>query len=63
MMGSMQSRPHAFEPTLSAGDARPMAARRPAPPRRHSLLDPTALPLGFALGCCLGLISALIAFF
>jgi len=26
-------------------------------------MHPTALPLGLALGCCLGLLTAVIAFF
>ncbi|WP_162915110.1 hypothetical protein [Desertibaculum subflavum] len=30
---------------------------------RSGLLHPTALPLGFALGCCLAVVTALIVFF
>ena len=30
---------------------------------RRGLMHPTALPLGLVIGCCLGVVTAVIAFF
>lgn len=64
MLGSMQPGRCALLSLISAGDA----SEGPPPSRasiwrRDGLLHPSALPLGFALGCCLALITALIIFF
>lgn len=61
MLGSMQPGRSALLSLISSGD-RPEGPRSPIW-RRDGLLHPSALPLGFALGCCLALITAFIIFF
>lgn len=62
MLGSMQPGRCVIASLFSTSERQD--GDRPARPwaERDGLLHPTALPLGFALGCCLAVITALIVF-
>jgi hypothetical protein len=62
MAGSTQEKQPSDHPGLS-GSRGNQAARDSSSWSRDDLMHPTVLPLGFAIGCCLGLVTAVIAFF
>lgn len=63
MLGAMLQRGISFTAVLAAGEASGSEEHHASSWGREGLLHPTALPLGLAIGCCLGIVTALIAFF
>jgi hypothetical protein len=63
MLGSMQPGWRIIASLISTGDRREGDGSARPWLDRDGLLHPTALPLGFALGCCLAVVTALIVFF